>query len=934
MNCGVLETPPTPRTAPAGRTRRRRSPRGAALLALAALLPALAGRSRGDVEAIGTITEVRFVGNASITEEQLRGKITSRAGRPLDRKVVEDDLKRLLATSWFTTVRPKYVEDPQRKGFVLIFEVQERPVLTAVEFRGRRYIRLKELEDNTGLKKGARADHLKNLMAIQQIKRLYEEKGYEFAEVTLLEGGKPGDTRAIFQIAEGPKCRLHSIGFEGNTFVSDGVLRTKIASKPPLLATLGGRYHSDEVEEDARKLREYYQSNGFFEVEVTPVKRPGTPFGNIDLVFVISEGVQYHVRNIKFEGNEKIPTAKLRDGMLLHAGLAYSDALGDADRKSLETKYGALGCIDVEINRESVPVDGEKGVVDLTYHIKEGEPYLLGRLIFKGNGRTRDRVLRREAVMAGLMPGEPIDVNRIELFRKRLTNLRYFNTSPQQQGSKPIEIKLVNRRPNDQPYADPGSATSLDEVIRTRFQSPDEPPRRPMTPAPPVEPLAPGEGPAAVAPFGPGPIFDPPPDGGVPPIVAPAPPAAPAPAPAPAPPANRAVPAPPAGAGEPPGTFPSIPGLNTSDVGPDRQEPFPNRAYADIVTSVDEGPTGRLMFGVGASSFQGLSGNFIIHESNFDLFNVPRSFRELISGQAFRGAGQDFEINIQPGTLINRAMVSFRDPYLFDLPIGLGVQGYYFQRYYADWTENRGGGRFSLGRQFGIQTYADVAFRIESVDFHSFRVPAPADFLAAAGYTTLASIRPSLRFDNRNDPFSPNKGQYLELAFEEGWGTFTFPKFTAEGRVYFPTGSRPDGSGKRFVTFRAFYGISGRDTPVYERFFAGDFRSMRGFAYRGVGPHVLGVNVGGIMTAIGSLEYQFPLLASDKLQQVVFCDFGTVESGYNFTSFRAAVGTGLRVYLPQQLFGPLPLAFDLAFPVAREPGDHTRYFTFFIGAFW
>ena len=53
-----------------------------------------------------------------------------------------------------------------------------------------------------------------------------------------------------------------------------------------------------------------------------------------------------------------------------------------------------------------------------------------------------------------------------------------------------------------------------------------------------------------------------------------------------------------------------------------------------------------------------------------------------------------------------------------------------------------------------MQTYADVAFRIEDVNFYNFRYPAPADYLAAAGHTTLATIRPSLRFDNRNDPFA------------------------------------------------------------------------------------------------------------------------------------------------------------------------------------
>ena len=48
--------------------------------------------------------------------------------------------------------------------------------------------------------------------------------------------------------------------------------------------------------------------------------------------------------------------------------------------------------------------------------------------------------------------------------------------------------------------------------------------------------------------------------------------------------------------------------MNVTDVSPDRNDPFPNRSFADIVTSVEEAPTGRFMIGVGANSFQGLMG--------------------------------------------------------------------------------------------------------------------------------------------------------------------------------------------------------------------------------------------------------------------------------------------------------------------------------------
>lgn len=179
-----------------------------------------------------------------------------------------------------------------------------------------------------------------------------------------------------------------------------------------------------------------------------------------------------------------------------------------------------------------------------------------------------------------------------------------------------------------------------------------------------------------------------------------------------------------------------------------------------------------------------------------------------------------------PGQLINRFQVSLTEPYLFDLPIGASALGYLFNRIYPDWTESRAGGRFSLGKQFGTQTYADVAFRVEEVDFYGYRSPAPADYIAASGHTTLATLRPSLRFDNRNSPFMTNKGQYLELSFEQGWGNFTYPKAEVEGRMYFTLGTRADGSGKRILTFRNHLGATGRDTPVYERFFAGNFGKL------------------------------------------------------------------------------------------------------------
>ena len=812
-------------------------------------LPTTLASAQSSKPTEGTVTEVRIEGHRSIPESDIRARLKTRAGRPYDSRILGEDIAALYKSGWFNRVQAYQAPDPSRPdGLVITFRVAELPVLRSVEFRGLTKLKLKEVEESTGLKAGEPANFVDARLATRQIERLYSDKGYEWARVRLLEGGEPNDTRVVYEIFEGPKCKLRSLNFVGNTWASDSILRTKVTSKPAILG-VGGTYRADELDADRRSLKEYYLGQGFFEVDIRPVVRRDPGMGNVDVEWVVAEGTRYVVREIEFDGNQQIPEVELREGLVMHSGKPFSDDLREADRKNLQSKYGQIGCIDarVEIERRFADPTNAPGVVDLVYHVVEGPQFRVGRLLIEGNDRTLDDVIRREANMAGLVPGEPIDADRLEKFKQRVGSLNYFATTPDK--GNPIEVRLTNRRGSDKPY---GTIVDVDleRIIQTRLQSPellDEP----LPALPPISaPLAPGPGPAGVAPLAPDPGFDfaPPVDAPVvAPSLAPAPPGLllpgeplfPArPVNPPSPPGT--IPNPPLGADVPPGVLPSIPGLNMTDPGPDRQEPFPQRSFADIITSVDEVGTGRFMVGVGASSFGGLSGTVILHETNFDPFNIPRSPADLFSGRAFRGRGHDLRIELSPGTAINRALISYRIPYLFNRPVSLGLQGYTFRRFYPDWTEDRTGGKVTLGRQFGTQTYADLGVRLEDVNMHGFKSPAPAEFLAYSGHNTLFSIRPTIRFDNRNDPTSPVSGRYLEFAFEQYFNAFNAPKFTVEGRQHFTTGSRADGSGKRVLTLRGYYGITGRDTAPYERFFAGDYRSLRGFAYRGVGPHVLG----------------------------------------------------------------------------------------------
>ena len=121
------------------------------------------------------------------------------------------------------------------------------------------------------------------------------------------------------------------------------------------------------------------------------------------------------------------------------------------------------------------------------------------------------------------------------------------------------------------------------------------------------------------------------------------------------------------------------------------------------------------------------------------------------------------------------------------------------------------------------------------------------------------------------------------------------------------------------------------DAPVFERYYAGGFGSLRGFSFRGISPRdgVKHNRVGGDFIFLTGGEYSFPLYGK-MFRGVTFLDMGTVEKSLGITTWRAAVGLGLRVQV--DFFGPVPIVFDFGFPIAVGDRDNTQIFNFAFGA--
>lgn len=368
------------------------------------------------------------------------------------------------------------------------------------------------------------------------------------------------------------------------------------------------------------------------------------------------------------------------------------------------------------------------------------------------------------------------------------------------------------------------------------------------------------------------------------------------------------------------------------------QSPDPdNPGFRDVVIEVAEDNTGAFNFGGAVSSDLGVYGAISVEQRNFDSADYPENFSEFIKGRAFRGGGQTFNISLQPGNQVSNYSVSLTEPYLFGTDNSLNSSVLYTERVRESFDETRWGGRLRLGRRLGEIWRGDVFTRYHSINLHDIDVDAPRDVFAVQDEKIVTGLGFSLVRSTFDNGINPSKGTRIELSVEQIGalgGDFDFTRLNA-GHTFIVTIDEDFLGRKSLITFKTDIGYQfGGTTPTYERFYLGG-RSLRGFDYRTVSPKGIKNNtglvgtdpVGGDWLFAWGAQYSFPMV-DQYIGGVFFVDTGTVTNDPGFEQYRVAVGTGLRLFIPQ--FGQAPLAFDLAWPIALQDGDQKRLFSFSI----
>lgn len=887
-----------------------------------------------------TFRYVEYVGNVRIRDKRLAKETGLKPGSKADPYAVEDGRRRiedLYRQNGFHQVQVTIREGTRPGDLGVIYDIHEgtHQKIWNVYFEGANFVSAGRLKTQVQQKPGAikflGGDLDKELLKADKDKltAYYRSFGFFQAKVgePIIEYDEEGGSKWVnirWVIHEGPRYNVRNVSFIGNQlFASDSLaMGIKMPKEEP--------FEQAKMNADVNWLKEVYGSQGyvFADVKAEPVflEEPG----QIDLVYHITEGKKWRVGRIFVHIDGENPHTRIQTA-LNRLSFQPGEIVDIREVRASERRLQASSLFHVDAMRSVYP--------KITYRIPELEQTEFsadggGGESFRGQSPdivpVQSQSANGNAVYEVRMPVRPSPVaddtmdvyldftnggqGAVHIVRKPVAPEDAIWESappPSTQPSNPYGQLAV---PTQNPYQ-PAQAPP---VVQTPYST--APPATNNQPASTMPGFG-GQVPHATSPqsapvgYGDRNAVQPA-QFAAPPMTIPPPPAQAIP-PGPVVPDPNVTP------------FPGGPQILPGNPWGPPGQPYTDPAV-DMIVNLEETQTGRLMVGVGVNSDAGVVGQILLDERNFDWKRLPSSWNDVVDGTAFRGAGQRLRIEAAPGTRVQRYLISFSEPYLWDTPVQLNLSASYFDRIYRDWDEQRVGGRVGLGYQWTENDLsALLAYRGEDVLISNVSDPTLPDFEEVVGHNALHGFGLTVTNDTRDNPFLPTQGHFLQLGVEQVIGSFSYPRAEIDARRYFLVNERPDHSGRHVISAGTRLGFTGNDTPIYDRFFAGGYSTIRGFDFRGASPVVDGVEVGGDFLWLNSIEYLFPITADDMLHGVVFCDFGTVEPNVSINDFRVAPGVGLRINVPAM--GPAPIALDFAWPVAKAEFDDTQVFSFFIG---
>jgi len=452
--------PTAPQQTPAPAAPARQTPLEAPKTPPAVALPQATGQ---------VITAIEFRNSRRVPADTLRATILTKQGDFYNPETLRRDFMKLWNGGRFDDLRLEAEEDG-KGGIVIRFIVQERRVISTINYEGLHSVTVSEILDRfkerkVSLTVDSPFDPNKIQRAAVVIKEYISERGHQYATVEpQLEQVPPSSLKLTFVVNEGPKVKVGTITITGNKneksrWVIAGMKELKPYGIPDsiIFENLFARtYDQNKLEYDEEKIRMKYSDSGYFRAKVLepavsilprggkgwrlPLIKMNRPGIYADITIPVEEGRLYHLHAINFVGVKafKEPSTVLLPLFGMRLGDTFSTEKLRKGLENLRNLYGQFGYYDF-VPEPDFGFDNGPDQVDLTISTEEGKQFFVRRIDFSGNTTTRDKVIRREIM---LDEGDTFNTRLWEMSILRLNQLGYFEML------KKEDAATIKRNPN------------------------------------------------------------------------------------------------------------------------------------------------------------------------------------------------------------------------------------------------------------------------------------------------------------------------------------------------------------------------------------------------------------------------------------------------------------------------------------------------------
>ncbi len=357
-----------------------------------------ASSSIGEAKNLFKIDIIEVLGTKKVEAEAILEKIDAKTGESLNTYTLKEDIKKIYEMKYFESVEAHHKIVKGKNHLVL--KVIEKPIISKISFTGNDEVSGDDLKEQVKTREFNILDVNTIKSDIQLLQKYYEEKGFYLASVTYdLTKNEFGGLDLIFNVKEFDKVTVKKIIFLGNHDLPDEDLKAMMSTQEETLfsgMSGSGNFKEFNFKTDVERLKYLYKSKGYLQINIgNPVITVSEDKKWIFITIDVKEGPKFDVNNIFFNGELLFTESEMREKVDLRSGKVYSEETLRRDIQVLTEMYQDKGYAFANVLRRLQIVPGENKV-DIHYSFEKGQVAYFGKVIVKGNTKTRDKVVRRE----------------------------------------------------------------------------------------------------------------------------------------------------------------------------------------------------------------------------------------------------------------------------------------------------------------------------------------------------------------------------------------------------------------------------------------------------------------------------------------------------------------------------------------------------------